>query len=174
MSVQSLSPNDVKQMVESRQALLIDVREPSEYREENIPNAVNIPLASINDQSIAALGVGKKLVFQCQGGKRSQEACRRIHALEGSVASLDGGIEGWKRAGFSTIGAKPAAALPLMRQVQMTIGICILIGIFLAIFLSPVFLIIPAFMGLGLIMAGLTGWCGLARLMALLPWNRQY
>ena len=67
----------------------------------------------------------------------------------------------------------PGLNLPLMRQVQLVIGVLALTGSVLAIAINPWFALIPAFLGAGLTMAGTTGWCGLAHLLAAMPWNRD-
>ena len=62
--------------------------------------------------------------------------------------------------------------LPLMQQVQLTIGLGVLTGAILALTVNPHWVFLCAFFGAGLTMAGSTGWCGLAILMSQLPWNR--
>lgn len=171
MAIKSLIPQDLKTLLDQNQAVLVDVREPDEFRQERIAQAINIPLGSIDAQGLRTV-TGKTIVFQCQSGRRSQEACCKLGALPADIASLEGGIEGWKKAGLATGGCTTSPTLPLMRQVQLIIGASVLIGTVLGYAIHPAFLVIPAFMGAGLANAGLTGWCGLARLLALMPWNR--
>ncbi|WP_420561918.1 YgaP family membrane protein [Tepidicaulis sp.] len=59
------------------------------------------------------------------------------------------------------------------RQVQITAGALVLSGIVLGAAVSPAFYLLSAFVGAGLMMAGITGWCGMARLLAVMPWNRR-
>ena len=63
--------------------------------------------------------------------------------------------------------------LPLDRQVQLTVGILIVLGVVLSMFVSSKFLALPLFIGLGLTFAGLTGTCGLAMMLAKMPWNQK-
>ena len=49
----------------------------------------------------------------------------------------------------------------------------ILVGVVLGFALSPVWFGLAAFVGAGLTVAGTTGWCGMARLLAVMPWNRR-
>lgn len=63
--------------------------------------------------------------------------------------------------------------LPLDRQVQLAIGTFILVGVLLGFFVNPAYFLLSGFIGVGLIMAGLSGFCGMARIMALMPWNRS-
>jgi rhodanese-related sulfurtransferase len=63
--------------------------------------------------------------------------------------------------------------LPLMRQVQIAAGLLVLLGVVLAVTVAPAFIGLSAFVGAGLTFAGLSGWCGMAQLLALMPWNRR-
>ena len=63
--------------------------------------------------------------------------------------------------------------LPLERQVQLTLGIIITFGVLMAYLFNDSWILVPAIIGLGLINAGLTGWCGMAKLVALFPWNNN-
>ena len=59
-----------------------------------------------------------------------------------------------------------------MRQVQIAAGALILAGVILSVTVNPAFLGLSAFVGAGLTFAGVTGWCGMAHLLALMPWNK--
>lgn len=85
---------------------------------------------------------------------------------------LDGGLDAWKRAGLA-VKQKAGAPIELMRQVQIVIGLLVLAGLALTLTVHPYFIAIPAFMGAGLTFAGISGWCGMAKLVALAPWNRK-
>ncbi|MCI1294357.1 MAG: DUF2892 domain-containing protein, partial [Acetobacter sp.] len=61
---------------------------------------------------------------------------------------------------------------PLDRQVQLIIGLLVLTGSLLGFFVSPWYFLLTGFFGAGLTVAGLTGFCGLARVVAHAPWNR--
>ena len=88
------------------------------------------------------------------------------------VYNLEGGIAAWAQAGYH-VESSGHFFLPLDRQVQLTIGLCVLVGSILAYTVSPIFLFLTGFFGLGLTFAGLTGFCGLALLMARMPWNQD-
>jgi len=60
-----------------------------------------------------------------------------------------------------------------MRQVQITAGALALCGTIAGALLAPVFYTIPGFVGAGLVFAGVTGWCGMARLLSVMPWNNR-
>ena len=87
------------------------------------------------------------------------------------VFNLEGGIEAWRAAGLP-VAEGERKTLPLDRQVQLTIGLLLLASVALALLVHPAFIWLAAFFGAGLTMAGLTGFCGMARVMARMPWNR--
>jgi len=62
--------------------------------------------------------------------------------------------------------------LEIMRQVQIVAGGLVLLGVALGVWVAPAFLGLSAVVGAGLAFAGVSGWCGMARLLALMPWNR--
>jgi hypothetical protein len=59
-----------------------------------------------------------------------------------------------------------------MRQVQMLAGSLVVAGVVLGFAVHPGFFGLSAFVGAGLVMAGVTGWCGMATLLGKLPYNR--
>lgn len=84
---------------------------------------------------------------------------------------LEGGLDGWTRAGLP-IEANLKAPLEMMRQVQIVAGSLVLLGVVLGWLISPIFFALSAFVGAGLTFAGISGFCGMARLLGLAPWNR--
>ena len=96
----------------------------------------------------------------------------QLWPLAALVKILEGGIEGWRRAGLLTVEDK-SQPLPLMRQVQIAAGVLILLGVTLGYSVSSAFFLLSAFVGAGLTLAGVTGFCGMARLLAVMPWNRR-
>lgn len=81
-------------------------------------------------------------------------------------------MDAWKRAGLP-VATSARQPLELQRQVQIAAGSLTLLGIMLGISVSPWFYALPAFVGAGLIFAGVSGFCGLARLLMKAPWNRR-
>lgn len=60
-----------------------------------------------------------------------------------------------------------------MRQVQIAAGLLILCGVVLGYSVSGGFFLLSGFVGAGLLFAGVTGFCGMARLLRVMPWNRR-
>ena len=160
------------------EATLIDVREPFENAAERIVGAKLQPLGSLDAESLQQAAGSKRIVFHCRTGRRSLDAANRfaraVHqtAVSQPVYNLAGGIEAWKAAGLPVERSATAPPIDVMRQVQMTAGTLVLIGVLLGAFVSPWFLILSGFIGGGLLFAGASGWCGMAKLLALMPWNR--
>lgn len=173
--VRTISAQETSTLLRERHTLLVDVREPDEHNAERIAGAVLHPLSRFDARAIP-LHEKQRVVFHCRSGKRSAEAVRLSSELQASgveVCSLDGGIEAWRSAGLPTIRTIGAAKVSVMRQVQMVIGAGVLGGCAAAWFADPRFVAIPAFFGAGLLFAGVTGTCGLASLLSLMPWNKS-
>lgn len=162
-----------KGMIDSGEAILVDVREPDEHARERIPGAQLMPLSAFDPAALSMAGA-KKVVIHCRSGRRAMEACARA-VLDGRVeaVSLKGGIEGWKAAGLP-VQENRRVPISVMRQTQIAIGLFVLTGVALSALVSPWFLIIPGFMGAGLVFAGSSGFCGMASLLAMAPWNRVF
>ncbi len=158
-------------------AILIDIRQPDEYRREHIQGSVSHPLAQLQAVGLPVeIAKTNCIIFHCKSGMRTQNAKALIAQLteQGGydVFILEKGLDGWKNSGLETQ-VDRSQPLELMRQVQIAAGLLVLIGVILGWTISPVFYGLSAFVGAGLTFAGVTGFCGLARLLAIMPWNRQ-
>ncbi len=171
MTLTKLDPQTVADGVKSGEFTLVDLREPDEYAREHIEAAVSMPLSSL-DKAAAHLSTVKKVVFHCKSGMRTDANCARIETYvndQGYI--LAGGLDAWKSSGLPTK-TDASAPLEINRQVQITAGLLILAGALLGYFVNPAFIGISAFVGAGLLFAGLSGWCGMANLLAVMPWNK--
>jgi len=63
--------------------------------------------------------------------------------------------------------------LSLERQVQIAVGSLLVLKVLLGFSVHELFFALVAMIGIGLIVAGTTRWCGMARLIAQMPWNRN-
>lgn len=158
-------------------AILIDIRQPDEYRREHIQGSIMYPLTQLQAVGLPTeIANSRCIIFHCKSGMRTQNARELIARLtqQGNyeVFILEKGLDGWKNAGLETA-VDRSQPLELMRQVQITAGSLVLLGVVLGWTISPAFYGLSAFVGAGLIFAGTTGFCGMARLLALMPWNRK-
>lgn len=169
MTVKTLSPADARLAIDGG-ARLIDIRGGDEHARERIPGATNVPLDRIADLPRD----GRPVVFHCRSGMRTAANAGQLRAAAGDAPAflLDGGIEAWRSAGLPTI-ADRSQPLEIMRQVQITAGALVLAGVLLGLFFAPGFFGLSAFVGAGLMFSGVTGWCGMANLLRIMPWNRR-
>lgn len=166
----SIHPDELKSLLPSG-CCLVDVREPVEHAEHHIEGAKLIPLGQL-EKRLGEIDRDTPVVVMCRSGKRGMEALKKLESLGvEKVRNLEGGILAWKTAGLP-VGKHEKKVFPLMQQVQITIGIGVLVGVVLSQTVDPRFVYLSAFFGAGLVFAGTTGWCGLAILMSKMPWNR--
>jgi len=150
---------------------IVDVRSPDEHAYKHIPGSVLMPLDELEAHLNEFPRDGDVYVI-CQSGHRSSQACQRLEGLGLSNAiSVDGGINALEKAGGEL--ASFSKVIPLMRQVQIAAGSLMLLSVVLSLFVHPNFIYLSAFVGAGLTFAGLTGFCGMANLLALMPWNKN-
>ena len=148
---------------------VIDVREAMEYASGHIAGSLNVPLSKLPQ---ADLPQGP-LVLICQSGNRSRQGLERLlqSGHPQPVRDLAGGLPSWQQAGLPVHKLRNAP-LPLMRQVQIAAGSLVLLGLILSNTVAPAWILLSWFVGAGLVFAGVSGFCGMARLLALMPWNR--
>lgn len=172
MTVKTVDPLTLKSWLESNEAVLIDVREPAEYASEHIEGSQPVPLRRVIKDAIR-MSDDQKLVIHCRRGGRGQSACEKLLSQMPNVEiyNLAGGIEAWEAAGLN-VKKSERRILPLDRQVQLTVGLVLLTTSLLGAHYGAGFFLLTGLIGTGLTFAGLTGFCGLARLLTLMPWNR--
>lgn len=168
MSLQTIDAAGAKRLIDQG-AMLVDIRETDEHARERVPGARNVPLSRLG-----TLPTGSKaVVFHCRSGARtSANAARLAAAADCQAYVLEGGIDAWKKAGLP-VAADRSQPIEIMRQVQIAAGSLVLLGVVLGLWVSPAFLGLSAFVGAGLMFAGASGWCGMAKLLGVMPWNRR-
>jgi rhodanese-related sulfurtransferase len=171
MSVTTISPKELAARIERGEAKeIIDVRTPAEFREVHATAARNVPLDTLVADALGSRN-GGPLYFICKGGGRSSKACQKlIDAGITDVVSIDGGTDAWAAAGLPVV--RGQKAMPLERQVRIAAGSLVLIGITLGWFVHPYFIGLSAFVGAGLVFAGVTDTCGMGMILARMPWNK--
>lgn len=174
MSVSTISPRQLHDVVASGQPVeLIDVRTPVEYRETHVTFARNVPLDRLDAAAIAAArnGATQPLYVICRSGSRAKQACERLIAAGYThVVNVEGGTQSWDAAGLPVVRGKKTISLE--RQVRIAAGLLVLTGALLGYFAHPYWIALSAFVGAGLIFAGVTDTCGMGMLLAKMPWNQ--
>ncbi|MGI9474864.1 MAG: rhodanese-like domain-containing protein [Rubripirellula sp.] len=172
--MQSITVEQLANLNSERPIELIDVRTPVEFREVHASPARNVPLDRLDPADVISHRLGKSespLYVICQGGNRSTKAVDMfLKAGFDNVVNVEGGTNVWQSAGLSVVRGKKAMSLE--RQVRILAGLIVLIGAVLAIFVHPYFAGISAFIGAGLMFAGITDTCGMGMMLAKMPWNQ--
>lgn len=152
-------------------AALIDVRTPKEFREAHIPHAINVPLDQITAEIVREHASTGPVYIVCQAGKRSENACKKlIESGYKDVVTVIGGTNAWREAGYQV--SQGEKAISLDRQMRITAGSLVLIGIVCGLTLHSGFLFLSAFVGAGLIFSGVTDTCGMISVLSKMPWNQ--
>ncbi len=169
MTMNTVTPHQASNLV-AEGAMLIDIRGPDEHAREQIPGAVNVPLALVGELRAG----GEPIIFHCRSGMRTQAnaTALRLAAKGAPCHILEGGIDAWRLAGLETR-LDSQQPIEIMRQVQIIAGGLVLLGVMLGLLLAPPFALLSAFVGAGLMLAGATGWCGMATVLRRMPWNRR-
>ena len=168
-----LAPADLTRLLRERpETRLLDVRTPGEFDAEHIAGAYNVPLDTLGEHGpeIRA-GVAEPVVLVCRSGQRARKTEESLKAAGMSnLHVLDGGMTAWVGAGQPV--RRGAPRMSLERQVRIAAGALAATGGFLALFVNPLFAALPAFVGSGLVFAGVTDTCAMGMMIAKLPYNR--
>jgi rhodanese-related sulfurtransferase len=171
-NLQTISPERAAELIRAG-AVLIDIREADEHARERIPGARHHALTRIDRDSPARSG-DDVLIFHCRSGARTKGNAPRLAAAAPKCETyiLEGGLDAWKKAGLP-VALDRSQPIDIMRQVQIVAGSLVLLGVGLGAIVSPAFYALSGFVGAGLLFAGVSGFCGMARLLAVMPWNRR-
>jgi len=173
--MKTISPKRLHELYEQGEKIeLVDVRTPVEFREVHAVYARNVPLDAIDPDELMSNrnGMsGEPLYVICNSGNRSSKACEQFLACGfNEVVNVDGGTNAWDEAGLPVKRGKKAVSLE--RQVRIAAGFLVLLGVSLGFFLHPAFYGLAAFVGAGLMFAGITDTCTMGMLIAKMPWNQ--
>ena len=156
---------------------VLDVRTAAEYRAGHIPGAQLVPVEELRPDEVTrhfkhiTPGSREPIYITCWSGARARQAAERLQ-LAGfdNLAIVEGGTRGWEQAGLPL--RRCGNAISLERQVQIAIGSLLILKVVLGFSVHVLFFALAAVIGAGLVVAGVTRWCGMAKLVARLPWNR--
>jgi rhodanese-related sulfurtransferase len=175
MNVPTIAPQRLAELRQGgKQIDLIDVRTPVEFQELHIADARNIPLDQLDPAAVMQARNGSKeepLYLICRSGSRGRQACETfVAAGHTNVVNVEGGTLACVEAGLPVVRGKKMIALE--RQVRIAAGSLVLVGVLLGWLVHPAFGGLSAFVGAGLIFAGVTDTCGMGLLLARMPWNQ--
>lgn len=180
---ENISATQAHEWLKTGQAILIDVREPDEFKAEHIAYATSIPLQSVPQTMSLIDPAGKKVIFQCLKGRRGESACEifKPQSPATPLYNIAGGITAWKEAGLPVItaggvgnaGASCGCGVPIFRQVQMVVGLVIAAFVALGYMGFTIGFALAGLAGILLFIAGATGFCALAMALMHAPWNKS-
>jgi rhodanese-related sulfurtransferase len=174
MSQQTIVPAEVSAQINSGNGVLVDVRTPAEFREIHAQGAQLVSLDALDRKAVeAARGTNPGPVYLlCASGIRATKAAEKLrHVGLAEVVVVEGGTNAWATAGLPVVRGRKTISIE--RQVRIGAGSFVLTGTALGHFVHPAFYLLAAFVGAGLVFAGVTDICGLAIVLAKAPWNRS-
>ena len=171
--MKTISPIELQNLLAVQPDLpLLDVRTPVEFAEVHVPQARNVPLDELQPGAFQ-FSKNQPVYLLCRSGQRAAKAAEKF-ARDGFTQPVvvAGGTLAWIEANLPvTRGA--TKVISLERQVRIAAGALVLAGVMLGWFVHRGFFGLSAFVGAGLIFAGVTDFCGMGLLLAKLPWNRK-
>lgn len=173
MTIQTIHPLQAHEKIQQG-ACFIDIRSLAEFRREHIEGAELCALPDLTSTGLSQqANAARCIIFHCQSGMRtnSAQAILRTACPDKEIYILKDGINGWKKAQLP-ITTDTSQPIDIMRQVQIAAGSLVLCGIILGFLVHTAFFALSAFVGAGLVFAGISGFCGMARLLAAMPWNK--
>jgi rhodanese-related sulfurtransferase len=175
MSVSTITPHQLAELCKANGNYdLIDVRTPVEFREVHVEFARNVPLDRLDPAALLASRNGSKdepLYLICRSGSRGRQACEKFLAAGfTNVVNVEGGTLACVESGLPVVRGKKAMSLE--RQVRIAAGLLVLLGALLGWLVHPAFIGLSAFIGGGLVFAGVTDTCGMGLFLARMPWNQ--
>lgn len=155
--------------------VIIDVCTPAEHGKKHVPGAQLIPLGRLRPRQLIENGDlprDEPVYIMCQSGQRSKRAAA-VFEQDGfdHAIVVEGGLKAWEKAGLPVENGE-TGSIGLERQVRIAAGALVLGGILLGATVHPAFYALSAFVGAGLVFAGITDRCGMAFVLEKAPWNR--
>jgi len=163
----------------SLQPIFVDVREHSEFETEHVEGSINIPLSRFSHiaPNFLAMAGEQTIYLMCHSGNRALQAiaiAKQMQLPHENLVCYQGGIMKWKKQGNATsVSSRAYSRLPLTRQAYTLIGALVVLFGVLGYWVSPVFSILAAVSGLGMLLASNTGLCVLSSRLAWMPGNRS-
>lgn len=176
MSITEIPAENFAQMVKEGQDLcVLDVRTGLECASVKMGRPfIHIPLHELNPEAfLRSHGEqleGEPLYILCRRGGRARKAAESLAPFIEQIVIVTGGLDACCECKMPVTQAQ---IFSLERQVRIAAGFFVLSGIALGHYVSGGFYALSAFVGAGLIFAGITDKCGMALILARAPWNIQ-
>jgi len=175
MSIATITPQELSRLQQENGATrILDVRSPAEFDAVHATTADNVPLDQLNPSEYLAKNAvnGDPIYVICKMGGRSMKACEQLAAAgHSNVVNITGGTDAWVAAGLPHVEGE-GKIMPLDCQVRVMAGSLVAIGALLGFFVHPAWVFLSLFIGCGLVYSGVTNTCGMAAVLAGMPWNQ--
>lgn len=158
-------------------ATVVDLRTAAEVQTEYLDNCLCLPVQELTDAKFNAMlnDKGHKnepVYLLCQSGKRAEIAVEKLQSkTDRPLVIIEGGLNALKAGGVS-VKAGVGKTISLERQVRIAAGALVVTGVIVGTWVTPYGYGISAFVGAGLMFAGITDTCGMAMCLARMPWNK--
>jgi rhodanese-related sulfurtransferase len=173
MEPTKIKPHDLEQLRGAKPALLLDVRTPAEFNELRADGARLMPLDKLDAEAVrSACRSGEPVYVLCRTGGRATTAAKKLSAAGVNAVVVEGGTLAWEAAGLPV--KRGRKVMSIERQVRIGAGTLVVLGVLLGWLLHPAWLLLSAFVGCGLVFAGVTDICGMAFVLGKMPWNQAY
>lgn len=167
----TITPAEAQKMLQDNKARLVDVREADELAAMRIVGAEAAPLSVISWMNLTPANAELPIIFTCNSGNRTTKNSDLLQKLaNGPAWQMEGGVSAWAKQGLPI--ETTQKALPIFRQIQIGAGGLVLTGLLGSLVWHPM-IWLSAFVGAGLVFAGVTGFCGLGLLLSAMPWNKK-
>ena len=170
--IKHISVHTVNEMLDAGdECQVIDVREFSEFNSERIADAQLMPLSNF-ERHADEIDHSKPVYLVCRSGNRAKQAAEKL--MRGGFTDIhvvDGGMAAWVSAALPVVKGE-SKIWALERQVRFSAGFMVLAGTALGFLVTPYFFLLSGFVGAGLLFSAATDTCGMALMLARMPWNR--
>jgi len=156
---------------------ILDVRTDAEVKASGLPDCLHIPLHNLTPELLQAEIVksgknGSYVYLLCQAGRRAEMAADALKGkIDAELCIIEGGMNAIKQSDIP-LKENGRKVIPLERQIRIAAGLLVVIGVALGAWVSPAFYGLSAFVGAGLVFAGITDICLMGMLIAKAPWNK--
>lgn len=170
--INQINVREVSEMAGSGKCQVIDVREFSEFGSERITGAKLMPLSNF-EKHIYEIDHSKPVYLMCRSGGRAKQAAEKlVNKGFTDIHVIEGGMTAWGQANLPVIRGE-SKVWALERQVRFAAGSLVVLGVLLSAVVHPYFVALSAFVGVGLVFAAVTDTCGMAMMLARMPWNQS-
>ena len=176
MNIKRVTATEFLAKSQAPEDIVIDLRTNAEVASECLENCTNLPVQELDHAVLERLLSNKSqphgdIYLLCQTGRRADMAVDKLKGQsERNFVIIEGGLTALKAAGASVkTGDKKVVSLE--RQVRIVAGALTLAGVLLGYFVNANLFVIAGGVGAGLLFSGITDTCGMAMLLAKMPWN---